>query len=79
MTKQTGGPAFPYSALLPDKETRQLAGTMYADNTGMTLRDWFAGLELQGLLNGHMPLATDESFAEHAYKLSDAMLKAREE
>lgn len=39
-TKDDGGPAFPYSALEPDPETRQLVGSIYADSRGMTLRDY---------------------------------------
>ncbi len=50
---------------------------------GMSLRDWFAGMALQGLLN--CPLdkisyhATDNPFlaAEWAYQYADAMMKER--
>lgn len=47
---------------------------------GMTLRDWFAGQALQGMLaNQHPYQAGDEyMFSRDAFKLADAMLKARE-
>ena len=43
--------------------------------TGMTLRDYFAAKAMQGILfEGLDP----EDTAKHAYKMADAMLKARE-
>ena len=62
--KQTGGPAFPVqSVYIEDQET---------NSHGMTLRDYFAAkaMAICPLLN-----ATDK--AEWAYKMADAMLKAR--
>lgn len=49
---------------------------------GMTLRDWFAGQALTadltaGLVNGTDNTMTD--YAEDAYRMADAMLKAREQ
>jgi hypothetical protein len=77
-----GGPAFPYSALQPDEKTRQLVGTIYADNVGMTLRDYFAAKAMQGICAGR-----DEAgelirhgyywIASEAYTIADAMLKVR--
>lgn len=46
-------------------------------DTGMTLRDYFAAKALQGLLASET-VATREVFAAGAYKMADAMLKARE-
>ena len=51
---------------------------------GMTLRDYFAGQALIGLLaNGHYASVSrvkiEEALADISYKLADAMLKAREE
>lgn len=55
---------------------------------GMTLRDWFAGMALQGILANNLidpspdrnctqdPLECDVA-AEWAYEMADAMLKAR--
>lgn len=61
--KDTGGPAFPVAFT-----TTPL--------TGMTLRDWFAGLAMQGRLA--VPGGVDCKYdAEFAYKMADAMLQER--
>lgn len=76
-SSKDGGPAFPV-----DPSTRVNA-------PGMSLRDWFAGMALQGsLANNDFTSAVakavpdakkaNESFAIGAYALADAMLKARE-
>ena len=54
---------------------------------GMSLRDWYAGMALQGLMaNSHRGVVkafsdhgdgADTAFAESAYAFADAMLKAR--
>ncbi len=44
---------------------------------GMTLRDWFAGLAMQGLLT-HDDEGLIPETARDAYRYADAMLKARE-
>ena len=42
------------------------------------LRDWFAGQALAGLLAVVSGSKTDEAyFANHSYKIADAMLEAR--
>ena len=48
-------------------------------NAGMTLRGYYAGQALAGLLmsNGNISLP-DEYFANHALSIADAMLKARD-
>lgn len=79
-TKNTGGPAFT-SVNHPDIPV----------NNGMTLRDWFAGLAMQGLLaNPGGPIQANgmsgwnwcncspEDAVNLAYSIADAMLKARE-
>jgi len=87
----TGGPAFPQdyghtkviaqmfdsgelTALELQKATRTLAG--------MTLRDYFAAKAMQGLITSASLSRTEswydeERVAESAYKMADAMLKAR--
>ena len=56
-----GGPAFPI---------------LRSDQPGMTLRDWFAGQALAGLLaNGGAQFW--EGDAQNAYAAADAMLAAR--
>jgi hypothetical protein len=47
----------------------------YGTDRGMTLRDHFAGLAMQGLL-ARKPMSGAEQ-AHEAYKIADAMLKAR--
>ena len=52
------------------------------DNThpewsGMTLRDYFAAKAMQGLLASDV-YAPKDKFAENAYAMADAMMKARE-
>ena len=45
--------------------------------TGMTLRDYFAAKAMQGLLASDV-YAPRDKFAENAYAMADAMMKARE-
>ena len=47
------------------------------DDQGMTLRDYFAAKALQGMLAETSLKATPEEFADQAYELAEAMLKAR--
>jgi hypothetical protein len=44
---------------------------------GITLRDHFAGLALQGILSHYGFRESDELLAKHSYNVADAMLKAR--
>jgi hypothetical protein len=64
----TGGPAFPVTE----------DNYVHKDNTGMTLRDYFASRALQSLLAHDAYLTKTNVTAERAYGLADAMLKARE-
>jgi hypothetical protein len=69
MSKPTkdGGPAFPTPAN-SDRPPSQ----------GMTLRDWFAGMALLGMVASPARLFIPEQDAVDAYKVADAMLAARE-
>lgn len=58
-----GGPAF--AAQGPDR---------YAQQTGMSLRDWFAGQALTTMRLGEYD---SRGLAEHAYSIADAMIAAR--
>jgi len=68
MSEPDGGPAFPFSALA----RRQLVESIYRDNEGMSLRDWFAGQALAGLC-----ARTPDASSAWAYQLADAMLAER--
>jgi len=71
MSKETGGPAFPYSGVHHTEAMNYII-----DSHGMTLRDYFAGLAMQAICkvsSGHLP----ESGSEQAYSWADAMLKER--
>lgn len=72
-TKDTGGPAFPANHFdLADNEH------------GMTLRDWFAGMALQGMLASHDVCDSETEvinfnvISELSYGYADAMLEERE-
>jgi len=65
----TGGPAFPR--------------TQWPNETGMTLRDYFAAKALQGFLAyiepyGERGEGLPMAYAKEAYIYADAMLKARQ-
>lgn len=76
--KDTGGPAFPvHGGHHPDDDPRNrvIGG-------GMTLRDWFAGQALAGLLAGYYRQTTNYNLSEapeEAYKIADAMIAERQE
>lgn len=69
MENNDGGTAFPGKSFERDEygEERYLPG--------MSLRDWFAGMALQGLLVKSREFL---DVVNHAYKFADAMLKERE-
>lgn len=76
--RDNGGPAFPYSSLAPDNIAGGMSQTMYADNEGMTLRDYFAAKAMQGICaSGPGHHITDNVIAREAYSIADAMLAAR--
>lgn len=75
MTKDNGGPAFPSPTGNPTQDGR------------LTVRDWFAGMALQGIIGNTTTLNVFAEFdgdikkhiAKVAYSQADAMLKARGE
>jgi hypothetical protein len=73
-----GGPAFPATC---SSDGIPLA-VSYPESqvSGMTLRDYFAGQALMGILNnaGCFANMKDSDVAENAYHAADAMLAARE-
>lgn len=58
-----GGPAFPSDRF---------------GETGMRLRDWFAGQALAGLIACPNTSGDEIAFSRNAYKFADAMIAARE-
>jgi hypothetical protein len=69
-----GGPAFPVASC-PDANGQICWGT-----DGMTLRDWFAGRAMAGLLTQPAEIEFGAShFAKASYEMADAMLAARKE
>lgn len=65
-----GGPAFPWK--------EQTKGG-FIDHPGMSLRDWFAGKALQGMVSGSQGLEISiREFAKSSYELADEMIAERE-
>jgi len=61
-----GGSAFPFAE----------ATTDFSVSPGMTLRDWFAGQALTGMLDRTYGIKC-EIIAARSYEMADAMLTAR--
>ena len=71
--KTDGGPAFPIYGKLNEWG--------YAEQPGMTLRDYFAAKAMQGMAGSprYCEHGWDQAdLAAQAYEIADAMLKARE-
>ncbi len=71
MARNDGGPACPVIA----------GHTVYTH--GMTLRDWFAGQALGGLIQGYAtaygsPTSAPDEVVREAFNYADAMIAARE-
>jgi hypothetical protein len=74
-----GGPAFPVA------DTIYPNGQMQYGFNGMSLRDYFAGQALAGILACPVPIrlsdgpiAANNSYSKTAFVLADAMIAARE-
>jgi hypothetical protein len=71
-----GGSAFPVYEESRFGESSEFSGGMYCADSGMTLRDWFAGQALSGCC------CTDfedkPAMAHWCYQMADAMIAARE-
>ena len=65
-----GGPAFPRSSG-PAQE-----GVNTQAHPGMTLRDWFAGQALAGIMSSDGRPDGDQNKADWAYDIADAMIEA---
>ena len=78
MRNKTGGPAFPTPRFTMDGEGRVMGFSISTD--GMSLRDYLAAKAMQAIVNrGVVEQVPLEVYASNAYKMADAMLKAREE
>lgn len=80
-----GGQAFPEINTRYQSENNIHGQPKYANTYttgGMTLRDYFAGQALTGLILNEVEIDFDDAkgaVAKMSYRISDAMLKAREE
>jgi hypothetical protein len=79
ITTKDGGSAFPQSQRLFDNDTQSWAVHSVG---GMSLRDWFAGMALQGYMAYSHPQSMVGIFPDAAvqksYEIADLMLAARE-
>ena len=81
-TKDDGGPAFPMEIDTEDSKGYPITGKIVG---GMSLRDWFAGMALQGMVaqpNDHTftwdyTKEVRQRLAVKAYQYADAMLAER--
>lgn len=82
MTKNDGGQAFPSTYQLINAGGEQYQ--QHLTGGGMTLRDWFAGMALQGWLASwpesqpEMTQESEQKLCEFTYRLADAMIAERE-
>ena len=72
MSNNTGGPAFPQA------NDRIVASLSIANSQGMTLRDYFAAKAMQADMTDGIHENDFAWSAGRAYKMADAMLKAKE-
>lgn len=71
-------PAFPRPFSLDTREAFD-DSIAHPAHTGITIQDYFAAKALQGMLAEPSLRATPEEFAQRAYIIADAMIKARAE
>ena len=71
-------PAFPRPFSLDTREAFD-DSIAHPAHTGITIQDYFAAKALQGMLAEPSLRATPEEFAQRAYIIANAMIKARSE
>lgn len=77
-TINDGGPAFPQPMATAEDGAMYCSVEKAAELGGMTLRDWFAGQALAGMLAGpEGDITPTEAIGQYAYQTADAMLEAR--
>ena len=87
--KNDGGPAFPAGHVRKGRARPHDHGSDWVTtditeprHPGLTVRDWFAGMAMQGLLAQSIGTAMGSDVkhcAKYAYEMADAMLAAKEE
>ncbi len=70
MTKDTGGQAFPGRELKVANKEKEI---IEVPTEGMTLRQWYAGQALTGIIMYCYP--SKEVLVEQCYEIADAMIK----
>lgn len=87
-TQPDGGPAFPQVPVKDVHDNIVTVGAYMAGESGMSLRDWFVGQALVGILSNHdlvtdidvrSPKSTRDAVADYAVAVADSVLKAREQ
>ena len=80
--KQDGGPAFPVPVIGDPKNYYPMDTNLPVTQTGLTMRDWFAGKALNVVLlepgqYGNAANGNPERAADWAYQFADAMIAER--
>lgn len=70
-----GGPAFPVAGHCVDASGAYCGDVV--NSKGLSLRDWFAGQALVGILSGDQRFFSPSELATISYWAADAMLAAR--
>ncbi len=79
MSTPDGGPAFPRVFQYTGHDEEGGTATISEEHPGMSLRDWFAGQALCGVLsNPRIDFNKEKDIAKGAFEHADAMLKERE-
>lgn len=88
-TKPTGGSAFPQPIGIGPAGDVMTPGQYFTDSDGLTKREWFAGMAIQGMLAAHASnifedvmdvdieqkaAVVNATLAEMAYGIADAMI-----
>ena len=74
-----GGSAFPSTRTLHVKHSDGTEETGFVEMRGMTLRDWFAGRVIQGMLaNPSLDIVEMEDLVCESYQYADIMIAHRE-
>lgn len=75
-TKNSGGAVFPFQPILTGGGRNEYG----AQRSGISRRDWLAGLAMQGLLaNNEYGKHPPNAIADRAYQQADAMIKEGDE